>query len=352
MKKILGLLVFIIIISPLFSQTREDILVHVAPVIATRPDHALFFKENFDAETAAAGYALTENIDAADYIIRLEVRPNFVIYDDGFEEPAPPDEPQFLLYVTLVQSEDNVEMVAFAFPFTELDEMYEFNLFLLYQAMANVPITRLGSIGMQDDLWRHKWLYIRASLDFPISVHALRDVRWVYYTNNGVRDETVRPFPLHHRVDYNGGVTLGLELQFLNWMSTELDFLIRFGDPLGNTFVPGLGLQVKFPIKPERHYMLEPYLMGQVQMGTVTGSHIPPLSVGGGMQFGVRAGPMGALFVDANFLYTLGTIWTPSPYAGINFDDPSRIPWNRWIISFGIGYKIGFIDRLPSNGME
>ncbi|MCL2006939.1 MAG: hypothetical protein FWG77_02520 [Treponema sp.] len=348
MKKLSGLFFALLLVAPIFAQTREDILVHIPPVMAARPDHAMFFKENFDAETLAASYALTDNINEADYVLRLEVRQNMVLYEDGFEEPAPPDEPQFLLQVTLIQREGDVEMVAFGFPFTEVEEMYEFNLFLLYQAMANVPLTRLGDLEIQDDLWRNKWFYIRLSLDLPFTVHALRDVREVWLTNaDGSQNRNERPLPLHHVVDYNAGVTLGFELQYLHWMSSELALLVRFGDPLSNAFIPGLGVQVKFPIKPERHFMLEPYLMGQVQLNTVQGVHIPPGSVGGGMQFGVRGGPMGAFFVDANFMYTLGNIRTPSPYAARGFDYPERIPWNRWVISFGIGYKIGFVDRPP-----
>jgi hypothetical protein len=356
MKKASGLLFFMIIVAPIFAQTRDDILIHIPMPLATNPAHASFFKENFDQETAAAGYALTENINEADYILRLEVRPNLIIYEDGYEEPAPPDEPQFLLQVTLIQREDNVEMVAFSFPFTEVDEMYEFNLFLLYQAMATVPLTRLGDVIPEGDLWRNKWLYIRTSLDFPITVHAIRDVRWIHFVDpsTGQRDETVRPVPLNHEVEYNGGLTVGFELQFLHFMSAELCLTVRFGDPISNAFIPGLGIQWKFPIKPAVHFMLEPYLMGQVQMHTLPNHTIPPLSVGGGFQFGVRGGDMGAFFIDANFMYTLGVLYTPPPTRfDSGYRDPSQIPWNRWVISFGIGYKIGFFDRpLPRSQMQ
>ena len=294
-------------------------------------------------EALAAGYTLANSDNDADYTLRLAVTNNMVVYDDGFEEQAPPDEPQFILSLTLFRNEDNYEMVSFSFPFSELEEMYDHNLALLYQAMANVPLTKLGDVVEETDRWRNKWLYLRGSLDFPITVHALSGVDTVYRVTGSETDFSSYQ-KLHHQVAYNAGLTLGLELQFLNWMSAELDFIARFGDPLGNAFVPGLGLQIKFPIKPSRHYMLEPYVMAEAQMNT-SSSYIPPLSVGGGMQLGVKGGETGAFFVDANFLYTLGKIITESPYADTDFRDPNEIPWQRWIISIGIGYKIGFIDR-------
>ena len=347
MKKILSLIALFTLTMGVFAQVREDTLIHVPNVVAARPDQAIYFKENFDAETAAASYTLTENINEADYIIRLEVRPNLVIYDDGFEEPAPPEDPQFLLTLKLFQREGDIEMLAFEYPFTEVDEMYEFNLFLLYQAMANVPLTRFGGVELQDDLWRHKWIYIRTSLDLPFTIHRIdANDRSVYHSD---RNTYPHPQLIHHVVDYVAGVTLGLELQYLHWMSSEFNLLVRFGDPTGSAFVPGIGLQVKFPIKPDRHFKLSPYIMGQMQRVTVPGYNVPPLAIGGGMQFGVRGGSMGALFADPNFLYTLGTVTTPVPphLSGAGYNDPSTLRWTRWVISFGIGYKIGFIDRPP-----
>ena len=344
MKKVCALLVFIALAMPLLGQSREDILVHVAPVTAARPDHASFFKQNFDLETSAAGYSLTENIQQADYVLRLDVRPNLVMYDDGFEEPAPPDEPQFLLHVTLEQTEDNVDMVAFSFPFTELEEMYDFNLYLLYQAMATVPLTRLGDIAILDDLWRHKWLYVRGSFDFTIPVNQAPPNFFLYT----VEDEYDR-IPIYDEVMYYPGLTLGIEYHYLNWMSTELILSARFGLPGVSAFNPGLGLQVKFPIKPERNFKISPYVMAQAQLSApIPAYRIPPYSVGGGVQFGVRGGPSGSIFVDANYMHTIQQVVRRN--TSTTHERPAEIKYNRWVISLGIGFKYGFFDRpLPEN---
>jgi hypothetical protein len=69
-----------------------------------------------------------------------------------------------------------------------------------------------------------------------------------------------------------------------------------------------------------------------------------PVGVGAGFQFGVKGGEMGAFFIDVNFVYNLGEIHI------IEVDDLARNAyWNRWVLSFGIGYKIGFMNRNPDD---
>ena len=351
MKRFSILSIFIFVSIAVFAQVREDTTVFVGPVVA-RPDQAAFFKENFDMETRAAGYALADSAGEADYSLRLDVGPNLVLYDDGVEEQAPPDEPQFVLRVTLVRNEDDYEMVAFSYPFTEVEEMYEFNLYLLYQAMANVPLTRLGDIEVveETDRWRNKWLYIRGSFEYVISNHLLKpnpnpphpDLRYRIYDPNNINDS----LPLNHVFGTGVGATIGAELQFLDWMSAEAHFVFRFGDPVYfGAFIPGIGLQLKYLLKPSTYFMLEPYIMAAAQMDTLSDNeHFPRYAVGGGMQLGVKGGEMGAFFVDANFLYSIGDVVTSNPRAEYNWY-PLEIHYNRIAISIGIGYKIGFFDR-------
>jgi len=347
MKKIGWILFFSLLAVSLFPQSREDTTIFIAPVIASRPDHAAYFHENFTMEVIAANYAIAENSREADYIFNLEVVPNIVHYDDGTSELAPWDEPQWILNLNLVRSEDDVEIVAFGFPFTEVEEMYDFNLFLVYNAMANVPITKLMGGIEDDDRWRNKWLYVRVSFDYPvITTHQLSSEGLyrgaaVWNPDNNqyqVLDHIVRAVP---------GATLGLELQFLHWMSTEFGFLLRFGDPLGYTFIPGIGVQLKFPLKPSRHFMLEPYGMFNIEMNTAAHyKSYPRFGVGGGFQFGVKGGDSGAFFIDVNFLYSLGNVVTNNPHAA-DFPVPAEIHYARYTVGIGIGFKLGFFDRPP-----
>ena len=347
MKRFWWFLIFFTLMTlSSFAQTREDISVYIRPVIGT-PEQAVFFAENFAMETAAAGYKVVEDQHEADYSIKLEVKPNMILYEDGVEEPAPPDEPQLTLQLTLIRNADDVEVISFSYPFNEMEDMYNYNLYLLYEAMANVPLTKLGDIPVpeDEDWWRNKWLYVRMSMDYPVvTTHQLLPDG--LYGGNAIYDSLTpgKYAPLDHKVRAVPGATIGLELQYLYWMSAEFDFILRFGDPIGYSFIPELGLALKFPIKPAKHFMLEPFLAGSLSMNTADHySSFPPMAVGGGFQFGVKGGSMGAFFADAAFLYSLGHVVTKNTDASL--PDPHNIHWNRYVFSVGVGYKIGFINR-------
>jgi hypothetical protein len=105
--------------------------------------------------------------------------------------------------------------------------------------------------------------------------------------------------------------------------------------------VPTIGIQIKFPLKPSKHFMLEPYAAIDFPQNTGGGiKEFALLGIGGGFQFGVKGGEMGAFFVDANFMYNIGNIHI------IETDRVGRNAfWNRWVLGFSLGYKIGFFNR-------
>jgi len=121
------------------AQTREDVRIFIPPVAANE-EQARFFHENFTLEISTAGYTVTNNENDAHYIIQLTVMPNTIISPDGTEEPAPPDAHQNILMISLVRNSDAVEVVSLFHRFTDLEEMYHYNLYLhhIYQAI-NVP---------------------------------------------------------------------------------------------------------------------------------------------------------------------------------------------------------------------
>jgi hypothetical protein len=305
-----------------------------------------YFKENFEMETTAAGYTVTQNEAECDYILKLEIKPNMIQYEDGTEEPAPPDEKQFLLQITLIRNEDKVDIVMFDFMFTELEEMYAYNLYLLYQAMANVPMTKLTA-NIDNEHWRNKWVYLRFSAEFNISAYMIDQNKPNKEWDPNANTWNVMSDPSHGReVPVMPGATLGVEFQFLNWMSAEGAIKLVLGDPEESSFIPAVSASLKFPIKPgnrSRHFMLEPYIQADLPMAT--GAYIRSfalLSVGGGFQFGVRGGEMGAFFIDMNGQYSLGEIHTVRPGSRDAY-------WTRWVIGVGIGYKIGFYNRMSDD---
>jgi hypothetical protein len=325
-----------------FSQTRDDIKVYIAPV-AGDPEQAAFFHDNFTTETIGAGYTVTENAKEADYTLKMEVKPNMILYDDGTSDLAPPDEKQSVLQISLVRNEDKSELVAFTFAFDTVDEMYDFNLYLLYETMANVPLTKLGDTE-KDNRWRNKWLYLRASFDYPITFYQLKEPKALWGGGSGNANDADRWHNLDHRINPFPAVTLGLEFQYLNWMSSELNFNLSFSDPMSASFIPAIQFEQKFPIKPSDYFMIEPYMAVSMPVDTSANNvRFPKLGLGGGIQLGVKGGSMGSIFVDVNYIYYLGdvVIKNNSSY----YPYPPEIRYNRFVVGIGIGYKAGFFDR-------
>ena len=347
-------IILILLLTPAlaFSQSREDILVHIPAVIAARPDHAIFIQEHFQVEVSAANYTLTPTLYNADFVIRLEVSQNMVLYDDGVWDLPPEDEPQFLLQLTLMNNETNTEMLSFQYPFSELFDIYLFSLEMTYAAMANVPITRLGDLATDDDRWRNQWLYIAMSLNYPvITAYAIQPHPTMGY-NTYIPPNESSARTLGNEVIPNPGVSLGVEFHFLDWMSAELGFNIRFGDPMAqNQFIPSISIQLKFPLKPEnaKHIKISPFIMASASANTANTSDVitfPRYSVGGGAQFAVRAGQTSGFFVDVSYNHSLGTVVTRNPLG--NDWEPNRINYARWVVSIGFGFKMGFMDRNPT----
>jgi len=340
MNKTWFLAIFLVFSVSIFAQTRADIKIYI-PSVRANAEQAAYFEKNFAMEITGAGYTLTDNPSEADYSLALEVRPNMILYEDGKLEAAPPDEKQFVLEVVLIKNEDKSEMVTFSFPFNDLDEMYDFNLYLLYEALANVPFTKKMD-AEEDDFWRNKWLYARASFDYPVTFYELQEPNALWSSSN-----PSLYYPLYNYISPNPAATIGIELQYLYWMSTELDFHFCFGDPLSNSLIPTITLEQKFPIKPGKIYMVEPYLAVSFPMITYPDAkHFPKVGVGGGFQLGVKGGSMGAFFVDVNYIHFLGDVVMKSSFFWKDAKAEDVI-FQRWTVGLAIGYKIGFFDRPP-----
>jgi hypothetical protein len=343
MKRHLLIIAFLFPVFALFSQARNDITVFIPPVLGGLPEQQRFFVENFKMELMGANYTTVDDQLDSDYTLALTITQEAETYED--ESGAVVEETGEIvnvLTVSLQDSNDGREVLQFSWAFDTLEEMYEWNLHLIYQAMANVPLTKLTVIP-ETDHWRNKWLYIRASFDYPITFYAYPEPSAIHAkaTTPGISpdysvlDHKVLPFP---------GLTLGIEFQFLNWMSAEGDFKVNFGDPLSTAFIPAIDFQLKFPLKPSKHFMIEPYGIATFPTSTATDTlEFPRLGLGGGAQFGVKGGSMGALFVDINYVHYLGKVVTVNTDA--NKPEPKNINWSRFSVSFGIGYKAGFFNR-------
>jgi hypothetical protein len=344
MKKILILIPFFIASVLVYSQqSREEIKIYVPMPIGGNADQQVYFHENIKMEAFGAGYVVTDDAMESDYILNLIIRPNMVMYEDGTEELAPPDEPQYSLELNLMETETGNDLVRFSFFFTELDIMDNYNLYLLYQAIANIPFTKetdiITDIIVDDDQWRNKWLYLRLSLDFNVPVFMPNTDQYNMTNSNASSN-----FPISPRVPFAPGLSLGTELHFLNWMSAELGLNLLLGNVVGVSYnyepVGTFDLSLKFVLKPTRIYMIEPFL-GLAFPLALMGTNLPPVGVQGGIQVATKAGNMGGFFMNLRGEYDFGTANTRIQGGSIN-----RVEWNRFVIGISAGYKLGIMNRI------
>jgi hypothetical protein len=328
--------------AALFAQLRDDINVYVAPVSGGMPEQQIFFADNFRMELLGANYTVVESQADSDYTMNLSITQDVeASYKDEFGHMQA-ERIINILTVSLMDTVEAREILQFSWAFETLEEMYEWNLHLIYQAMANVPLTKLTGV-VDTNHWRNKWIYLRASFDYPITFYAVDQSNTSISVLNPTKkedyarlDHQIRPFP---------GVTLGIEFQFLNWLSVEGDFQVSFGEPLATTFIPAIQVALKFPLKPSRHFMIEPYgVMSFPSTTTPNTFEFPTYGLGGGIQVAVKGGEMGAFFMDINYIHFIGDVVT-----GNNFDpsrpEPARLRWTRFSLGLGVGYKVGFFNR-------
>ncbi|MDR1445140.1 MAG: hypothetical protein LBI94_09715 [Treponema sp.] len=317
----------------LCAQSRDDIVIYLAPTTGGTPEQQYFFNENFKMELTGANYAVVENRNQADYSMNLNITQEV---KDGEDDVAA--EIINVLSISLVDNKDGHEILEFSWAFTVLEDMYEWNLHLIYQAMANVPLTKITA-APDTNHWRNKWLYIAGYGSLNLNFGFYDSGNTVSYQN---REYTFYPGPLFG---------LGLEYQFLNFLSVELDIL---GAPYGidashNAIIFGMPLLIKFPLKPSRHFMLEP--CAGIQFNTSSqGSIIPPiLSWVGGFQYGIKAGERGAIVFDIRAVGDIGsTKLSPPAQAGAHSAGPASKTYStidRFQLQFLFGFKAGFYNR-------
>jgi hypothetical protein len=317
-------------LPPLLAQSsRGDIKIFIPrpvsnPGIFAQQD---FFAEQFKMEITAANYTVTDRRDEADYLVQLTV--------DDNEYYGEPDEKQYILTLALTRTEDGKEIVRFAWPFTDMTEMYQWNLYLVYQAMANVPLTKEVEAptriivereveALLDDHWRNKWLYlyIAAGLEPGVMIDSSRAGAYGF----------LMP-----------AMVVGMELQFLNFMSAELDLMpARFtSDGKQQLYTPAAALLLKGIWKPGVVFMVEPYAGIEASLAIPPGPEVPPLSMRAGLQYSIRMGSWTAVTVDAGVSYNV--------MGEFAHGDGSR--YNLLRISLCGGVKLGFKDR-PAKGAK
>jgi hypothetical protein len=350
-KAIIFTLLLVLSISSLAAQlTNRSIFFEGTSVL---PDHRMFFLNNFAMEAGALGYPVATNKAEAGYIFRFNVQ--------RYSDPNDPSI-QFIILVTLLLREGEVELVSFGWPYAQLDDMYEYNQFVFFKAAVLIPApsdAELAVLQAPDTGWQNKWLYVRASIDYPIVFYGLQGTD--LYKGMAVYDgdPTDPTFPLgpddrlvklENIVLPSPGLTLGVEVQFVNFMSFELNFQMTLGDPKTYfSFNLAAGAELKYIHKTD-NFMISPYLALSYPINKSSEfSEFPLFAFGGGVQLGVRGSCSGAFFLNVNYMMSLTNAVRHNPYRTLDGYDwapePPVIHYNRFVIGLAIGYKHGFFDR-------
>jgi len=305
----------------------------------SREDYVTFFRKSFMDEAAAAGFMVSEQFDFkyADYGIRFDLSPN-----------ANVNGKQFLFKVDLVRIRDLATIATATYLFSELEEMAPYLQYLFFRLVANIPEYRTGR---ESTAWRNKWLYLRFSFDYPITVYELQSTGLhgdaaVYKGEdiNNPEDKSI----LDNRVSALPGATLGLEFQFLDWMSFELGFTVAMEDLFRADYYYTVAAQteLKFPFLKTNYVIFAPYLAGSFPIVIPDRfSEFPRYSIGGGIQICLKGGPSGAFFVDINYMHSFDEAIMGNPFKEKGFPNPDTIHYRRFLVGLGIGYKLGFMDR-------
>jgi len=302
----------------------------------SREDYVKVFRDSFMAEAAAAGFTVTDKFDFkyADYGIRFDLTPNANVSGK-----------QFLFKVDLIRIKDLETVVTATYLFSELEEMVPYLQYLFFRLVANIPEYRSASESVA---WKNKWLYLRLSFDYPLTFYELHNDGLIGNAGlyAGDFDNPSNVMPLDNRVNALPGATLGLEYQFLNWMSVEPVARASIEEMFGKNYVTLTAeLELKFPIKI-RYFMIEPYgVFSYPILVPDKVEEFPLYSVGGGLQVCIKGGPSGAFFVDVNFVHPLwGDTVIKNPYGEL-YPNPPMIHYRRFVVGLGVGYKLGFKDR-------
>ncbi|MDR0584698.1 MAG: hypothetical protein LBG57_10180 [Treponema sp.] len=111
--------------------TIPEVRVYISPAENGTEEEAAYFKTNFEQELIGAAYAVAETQEDSDFYMALSITRQ--------EGEDPPND----LNVTLFNTRSGQEIVTLNWAYGAVEEMGAWNLYIIYQAMANAPIVKL-----------------------------------------------------------------------------------------------------------------------------------------------------------------------------------------------------------------
>ncbi|MCL1991390.1 MAG: hypothetical protein FWG66_00375 [Spirochaetes bacterium] len=351
MKKTLCFIAFLCLAKAAFAN---DVPGRSIFVEGTAPNAALqqFFQSNFSMEAAAMFYDVKDTRDEAAFTFRFTVAHNTVTWADGSVTAPPAGEPQFAISINFIRNVDDMEIVGFSHFFTDYEEMFEYNQFLIFRAIVLVPPDELQTAApvmaaAGNPNWQFPTFALRVSLDFQIVFNNLQQ-------NSPAFSASWDTSPHANSFMGRPGATFGFEMFLLNWMSLEPNLQIsmeevHFEGLLASTYVnTGVGLRLKFPIRFVPGTLLSPYAAFSYSLTSLLNPpyiyyNFPPFAVGGGLQFAFRAGGSGAVFLNVSVMRQLGEVLMHN--FSMEFPNPYAIPFQRYAVRIGLGYSFALSDR-------
>jgi len=328
MKKALFIPFLLLLTMPSFAE--RNIYIEGAAVDSRI---RMYFMENFTMEATALHYNVTSRRQDAEYTFRFNAR---------YHVDANNPDIHYMLIITVINNATNAEVLSFNWPYSNINEMYEYNQFIFIKAVSSIPQDEEGTTNRS---WQKKILYIRASFDYPIAFYALQSDG----LHAGValyNDDRSILNPLDNKVIARPGATIGLELQIIKFLALEANVQGYWGAPEDDDFFNlGMNGQLKIPIAFPG-VVLQPYgtFYYPLLLSDIYTQYYPPFSVGGGIQAGIKAGKRGSLFFDVSYIVNLDKVAIKNLYGEFT-PNPANIYFKRSVIGLSAGYKVGFFER-------
>jgi len=344
MKKAVILTVFLAAASFSFAQEEYEFPNRNLYIEGTAEvsSHRTYFMDNFKMEASALGFNVVDNKADAGYTFKFESQR----YDNDF-----------IVLITLTLNEGEVEIVSFGWPYSNLDEMYEYNQFVFFRAVVLIPgidedeLRTLMGQERIDPRWRNKWIYLRVTFDYPIAFHILKDDGLIgggaYHKDYDPIDPgSLNPLPVFHQIFPTPGVTVGIEIQPLSFLRLEVNFQVHLGNSIGDNMFLNMaaGAALKVPLKFFKSFDIAPYGAFLYPL-TISSEYVelPQFFIGGGVEVDVKMGKSGALVFDVNYMFALTDTIMKNPYGESYL--PPAIHYNRFDLGLKVGYKFGIGTR-------
>jgi hypothetical protein len=337
MRKLGIFLTMAVLTASLYAQSVEsgisNVYVYVSPAIGGTEAEREYFDFNLQEEVIGGGYELTNDLYAdpdeawsySDFYIDVELS-----YDAEYDE--------HIITLTLYDTWTGNLIVTSGMAYSTLEEMNDWNLTLIYRAMANAPISKwvgdlpatggsgfgLGS-GQDPDHWLHLGLRVGPSLRF----HA--PMKWTL--TQGIS------FDVGVQLMFQALPYLGIQAELIFTMDNAPD-LAATGNNLGTQKNNFFSLMFPVIVKGTFHlnqFLIQPLVGVYFPIFLNPGYKISaPVGLTAGITLGIPMGP-GNILIDARYSFDFAnTTWT---------NGASNPQYKRSMFSLTVGYEIHFLKK-------